>query len=327
MCPKCQAMQPRELYEADLKREPKPELAPSQCKICSAKGKCCVPKPEDVPEALQNLTPEIISALSLLDVDVGAEVRSHDAKGKPNGYRKKVKMIRFSWSAHAPKTKFRNLPHADREKAKAAYDYLMDSRESSYKDFKMQREKFFDSKSRKPDERQRRRPINFIEQAQRGGPGNRSRATGSNLVSRTRLVAPCAPRAALGAFPQVGLECAIWPHLYWETKMCESFVRYTDERREQRRARKQGGGGAAAEEDDGSGSGSNDDDNGAQPAGAGRDPHDDQDSDHVSDHGEAVSADSSSEPDDDDSDKDNQDDAGEAEETESGIIRDRAGQG
>ena len=218
-------MQPREFYEADLKRERKPELAKSQCKLCNAKSKYCVPKPEDVPEQLQNLTPEIISALSLLDVDVGEEVRSRDAKGKPNGYRKKVKMIRFSWSEHAPKKKFRDVPHADREKAKAAYDYLMQSEESCYKKFKMERERFFDGKSRKPDERQRRRPINFIEQAQRGGLGNRSRATGGNLVSETRRVVPRAPRAAPRACPQVGLECAVWPHLYWKKKMCESYAR------------------------------------------------------------------------------------------------------
>ncbi|CAK0887260.1 unnamed protein product, partial [Prorocentrum cordatum] len=274
MCPKCQAMQPREFYETDLRRERKPELTKSQCKLCNAKRKHYVPKPEDVPKPLQDLTPEIISALSLLDVDVGAVVRSHDAKGKPNGYRKKVKMIRFSWSEHAPKKKFRNVPHADREKAKAAYDYLMDSKESCYRDFKMQREKFFDGKSRKPDERQRKRPINFIE--------------------------------------QVGLECAIWPHLYWKKKMCESYERYTDERREERRARKKSGRGAAAEDDDDSYSGS-DDDHGAQPAGAGRDPHDGQDSDQESDNGDGDSSDSGSEPDDNDSDKEEEDDAGEAE--------------
>ncbi|CAK0828301.1 unnamed protein product [Prorocentrum cordatum] len=126
MCPKCQAMQPREFYEADLRRERKPELAKSQCKLCNAKRKHYVPKPEDVPKPLQDLTPEIISALSLLDVDVGDEVRSRDANGKPNGYRKKVKMIRFSWGEKSPKKKLRKLPHADKEKANAAYKHLME---------------------------------------------------------------------------------------------------------------------------------------------------------------------------------------------------------
>ena len=96
--------------------------------------------------------------------------------------------------------------------------------------------------------------------------------------------------------------------------MCESYERYTDERREERRARKKGGGGgAAAEDDDDSDSGSSGDDNGAQPAGAGRHPHDGQDSDHESDNGDGDSSDSGSEPGDDDSDKDQEDDAGEAE--------------
>ena len=197
MCPKCQAMQPREFYEADLKRQRQPELTQSQCKLCSAKGKYFVPKPEDVPEPLQNLTPEIIKALSLLDVDVGPETRSHDAKGKPNGYRKKVKMIRFSWSKHAPKRKFRDLPHADRAKAKAAYDHLMGSEESTYKEFKKEREKFFECRRSKPDERQRRRPIHFIEQAPQRQTRKSPLGPQGAAQSRTRLSARSRPRSLL----------------------------------------------------------------------------------------------------------------------------------
>ncbi|CAK0799172.1 unnamed protein product [Prorocentrum cordatum] len=217
MCPNCQVLQPREFYEADLRRERKPELAQSQCKRCSAKRKHYAPKPEDVPKPLQDLTPEIISALSLLDVDVGDEVRSRDANGKPNGYRKKVKMIRFSWSEKSPKKKLRKLPHADKEKAKAAYKHLLECEESSYRDFHKEREDFFNGKRDKPDERQRLRPLHFIEKD--------------------------------------GLECAIWPHLYWATKMCESHERYTDQRRAERRARKNRRGAAADSDDDSDSSG------------------------------------------------------------------------
>lgn len=32
----------------------------------------------------------------------------------------------------------------------------------------------------------------------------------------------------------VGLECAVWPHLYWETQMTETFVRSQDARRQER---------------------------------------------------------------------------------------------
>ena len=34
----------------------------------------------------------------------------------------------------------------------------------------------------------------------------------------------------------VGLENAIWPHLYWTTEMCETYVRSIDERRQERKA-------------------------------------------------------------------------------------------
>ena len=29
-----------------------------------------------------------------------------------------------------------------------------------------------------------------------------------------------------------GLECALWPHLYWDSNLCETVVRATDERRQ-----------------------------------------------------------------------------------------------
>ena len=38
---------------------------------------------------------------------------------------------------------------------------------------------------------------------------------------------------------EVGLECAVWPHLYWKTSMTESYARSTDERRLARTGRKQ----------------------------------------------------------------------------------------
>ena len=37
---------------------------------------------------------------------------------------------------------------------------------------------------------------------------------------------------------EVGLECALWPHLYWRTDMCESHERSTDCRRVERKSRK-----------------------------------------------------------------------------------------
>ena len=39
------------------------------------------------------------------------------------------------------------------------------------------------------------------------------------------------PRMPLAFMETVGIECAAWPHLYWETCMCETFVRSQDRRR------------------------------------------------------------------------------------------------
>ena len=39
---------------------------------------------------------------------------------------------------------------------------------------------------------------------------------------------------------RVGLECALWPHLYWTTKMCESYERASDSRRVARVGRGRG---------------------------------------------------------------------------------------
>eukprot|EP00971_Amphidinium_carterae_P206542 4098266-Amphidinium_carterae.1 len=39
----------------------------------------------------------------------------------------------------------------------------------------------------------------------------------------------------------VGLENAVWPHLYWNVQMCESFIRSQDKRRLDRAASAHGG--------------------------------------------------------------------------------------
>ena len=39
---------------------------------------------------------------------------------------------------------------------------------------------------------------------------------------------------------EVGLECAVWPHLYPRTKMCETYVRSQDARRKEREKPGQG---------------------------------------------------------------------------------------
>ena len=82
-------------------------------------GHC--PHPEDVPEKLRGLSQEAIVALRTLDVCVGPETRSTTHAGKPNGYRKKVQIIRFAWSDLSPRKKIKRLGDVDmKRKAKEA---------------------------------------------------------------------------------------------------------------------------------------------------------------------------------------------------------------
>lgn len=159
-----------------------------------------VPKPEDVPEALRGLSEDAIFALRPLDIEVGAEKRSKTAEGRDNGYRQKTQMTRFLYSKRSPKTKIKRIDdRAMRAKARAAYDYLVASEDSSYKKFLDMRLDFM-TRTEKPTTRQRRRLPSFLE--------------------------------------EVGLECAMWPHLYWQTEMCESYERFNDIRRVRRREHK-----------------------------------------------------------------------------------------
>ena len=75
----------------------------------------------------------------------------------------------------------------------------MDTKGSAYSDFVQQQEKFL-AKYPHATEQKRKRPWRFIEEP--------------------------------------GLENAVWPHLYWKRSMCESVVRFTDERRLARTGRK-----------------------------------------------------------------------------------------
>jgi len=99
-----------------------------------------------------------------------------------------------------------------RAKIQKAYDYLMKKKgpeewESSYREFVKKHDKFL-RKHPDADALQRRRPLQFLE--------------------------------------EVGIECALWPTLYWCTEMTETLERATDVRRLVR----QGGDKAVLNEDE-----------------------------------------------------------------------------
>ena len=88
----------------------------------------------------------------------------------------------------------------DRKTGRKAFKYLTeDAQESSaYIDFVIRHLEFL-KRHRAPTAQQRKLPLRFLEEQ--------------------------------------GLECCLWPHLYWRKELCETVVRATDERRKRGQAR------------------------------------------------------------------------------------------
>ena len=110
------------------------------------------------------------------------------------GYRAHTTMMRFRWSAGTVTEQIKELSDkADRRRAKAAYKYLRGSEGSSYRLFDDEHREFLQQHP-DADETLRRRRLQFIERE--------------------------------------GLECAIWPCLFWRTDLTFSHERASDPRRQ-----------------------------------------------------------------------------------------------
>ena len=106
----------------------------------------------------------------------------------PHGYPVKSGMMAFSWKEDSVVAMIQALPkRKDRKAAKKALDFLLESEESAYKEFHQRHEEFLQKKGRKAEHKLRRRSLRFIEEP--------------------------------------GLECALWPHLYWHKNLCETVAR------------------------------------------------------------------------------------------------------
>ena len=112
-----------------------------------------------------------------------------------HGYRVHSSMIRFAWSAEDVEDKIAALEtRRQRKRARRAFRYLLeDDCKSAYADFVEKHRLFLRARPR-ADERRRKLPLRFLEER--------------------------------------GLECALWPHLYWDVSLCETAVRLSDERRQ-----------------------------------------------------------------------------------------------
>ena len=184
LCETCHSVRPRALRPVDLHKQANPTV--KKCALCR-KGEH-VPQPDHVLEALRGLQSEVIRALRPLDIDTGKFERV------PYGYRVHSSMIQFLWSATAIEQKIEALPKKrQRKRARKAFKYLMAADNSMYSTF-VEKHRVFLDKHEAPTDRQRRRPLRFLE--------------------------------------ELGLECALWPHLYYDINLCETTTRLTDKRRQ-----------------------------------------------------------------------------------------------
>ena len=112
----------------------------------------------------------------------------------PHGYPVKSGMMAFSWKEDSVVAQIAALPkRKDRKAAEAALCFLLDSEESAYKEFFDRHEEFLQKKGKKAEHKVRRRALRFIEEP--------------------------------------GLECCLWPHLYWNKNLCETVARAAAESR------------------------------------------------------------------------------------------------
>ena len=198
MCPQCHRLELRALEPADIKNAERILPGTKKCKHCSKGIGYPCPQPEDVPEPLRDLSPRVIAALRPLEIDCGPYQRASD------GYRIHSEVFRVRWEEDGVENKIKELPKAEKKKAKAALKFLKRSRDTNaYCHFYHMHWEFLGNHGYHADKKVRRLPVNFME--------------------------------------RVGLECCLWPHLYWTTAMTETYARSQDERRLQRPSSAHGG--------------------------------------------------------------------------------------
>lgn len=112
----------------------------------------------------------------------------------PNGYRVHTAMISFAWKEVNVTTAVEALPkHKDRNAGREALVFLLESADSLYKDIVDKHMAFLAKHGASADLKLRKRPLRFIETE--------------------------------------GLECSLWPHLYWHRNLCETVARASHESR------------------------------------------------------------------------------------------------
>ena len=161
MRPNCNILQTRPLTAACLgEKEHAATIQPSACKTCKrGSRKHYVPQFNDIPQPLRGLSKNAAAALRLLDFDLGPESRAD------NGYRKHVRMIRFSWATKTAKQKIAELPErCERRRAKAALRHLLSDDASACRKFHADRQEFLNLHDGEVLETAAKRSLHFIEE-------------------------------------------------------------------------------------------------------------------------------------------------------------------
>ena len=168
------------------------------CKHCNKKIDYKVPGVEDVPPPLRDLSQNVLDALAIFKVHTGPYEQGYQA------YRVHTGAIRFSWYERSVEDRLTDLDRKDWNKGRPAFEWLRDAEGSAYKEFLKAHHAFLTKRAAEiaagdidVEEHVKWLPLRFME--------------------------------------TVGLECAIWPHLYWSTAMTETWVRSQDARRLARR--------------------------------------------------------------------------------------------
>ena len=164
------------------------------CKNCSKNVGYKVPQLADIPKPLRKLSQNVLDALAIFRVYTGPGEQGYQT------YRVHTGAIRFSWHEQSVEDRLTDLPKKDWERGRAAFEWLRDAEGSAYKDFLAAHHAFLEKRAAEiadgdidVEEQIKWLPLRFME--------------------------------------TVGLECAIWPHLYWDTQMTETWVRSQDVRR------------------------------------------------------------------------------------------------
>ena len=166
------------------------------------------------------------------------EISTGPFERAPHGYRVHTAIFQTHWTPTSVVDQIEALrKRRDRRAARAAYDHLMADANSAYAEFIQKHDKFLAKYGDNAEESRRRRPLRSMEEE--------------------------------------GLECCLWPHLYWHKNLCETVARATHEARRGRKpGRRRSAADSSSEEEakeEAEGPGHQDEEGNADDAGASED--------------------------------------------------------